>query len=194
MCNNKTSWERTVEFHGHSCPGLAIGFRAAELAMEALRSNRSADEEMIAIVENNSCGIDAVQALAGCSFGKGNLYFLDYGKQVYTFALRGDGCAVRVAVKYGTTYDPEFVALKERANSSNATEKEKELFKDGIRDRVQKLLTAGPEVFDIKEVYINLPERASVYQTLQCAECLEGVMEPRTRLKEGRIVCIPCAG
>ena len=24
----KTDWEKAVEFHGHACPGLAIGFKA----------------------------------------------------------------------------------------------------------------------------------------------------------------------
>ncbi|MBV5307454.1 MAG: formylmethanofuran dehydrogenase, partial [Desulfobulbaceae bacterium] len=30
----KNDWERCVEFHGHSCPGLAIGYRACEAARE----------------------------------------------------------------------------------------------------------------------------------------------------------------
>ena len=29
-------WEKCVAFHGHSCPGLAIGARAAEIALELL--------------------------------------------------------------------------------------------------------------------------------------------------------------
>ena len=33
---NKELWDKCVAFHGHSCPGLAIGFRAATLALELL--------------------------------------------------------------------------------------------------------------------------------------------------------------
>ncbi|WP_302049322.1 FmdE family protein [Desulfosporosinus nitroreducens] len=29
-------WERCVEFHGHICPGLAIGFQAAQIALKVL--------------------------------------------------------------------------------------------------------------------------------------------------------------
>ena len=30
------TWEDCAQFHGHKCPGLAIGYRAAVLAMEKL--------------------------------------------------------------------------------------------------------------------------------------------------------------
>ncbi|MCX6690277.1 MAG: FmdE family protein, partial [Methanoregula sp.] len=40
-----------VAFHGHSCPGLALGYRAAEYAMKALSAGRSEDEDLVAIVE-----------------------------------------------------------------------------------------------------------------------------------------------
>jgi len=29
-------WDRCVEFHGHVCPGLAIGFQAAQIALKVL--------------------------------------------------------------------------------------------------------------------------------------------------------------
>lgn len=29
----KELWERAVDFHGHECPGLAIGARACEAAI-----------------------------------------------------------------------------------------------------------------------------------------------------------------
>lgn len=49
--------------------------------MEALGGGRDIDEEMVAIVENDSCAVDAIQVLTGCTLGKGNLIFRDYGKQ-----------------------------------------------------------------------------------------------------------------
>lgn len=192
MYVEKTQWEKAVEFHGHTCPGLAIGFRATELALEALGSKRSSDEELIAIVENKSCGVDAVQTLAGCSFGKGNLFFHDLGKQVYTFARRRDGSAVRVAVRHGSMHDPEFHALRARVNSGEATEKESDRYHEAFKDRIQRILGAGAEVFDVKKVNVELPSAASIYQTVLCSKCGEGVMEPRVRLKDGKVVCIPC--
>lgn len=191
---SKTSWEKTVEFHGHECPGLAMGFRATELALEALGCDRSVDEELIAIVESSACGVDAVQSLAGCSFGKGNLFHKDLGKSVYTIARRKDGSAVRVAVKYGSTFDPDFRALKERAASAGATNQDRALYREAIKKRIKNILNAGTEMFDVKKVVVELPRPASIYQTLQCGICGEGVMEPRARIKDGRVVCIPCQG
>lgn len=192
MCVEKTPWEKTVEFHGHTCPGLAIGFRATELALAALGGARSSDEELIAIVENNACGVDAVQTLAGCSFGKGNLFFRDLGKQVYTFARRKDGKAVRVAVKHGSMHDPEFHTLRARGNSGEATREDREAYRTALDNRIQRILRAGADVFEVGKVNIEIPAAASIYQTVQCSQCGEGVMEPRARLKAGKVVCIPC--
>ena len=76
------SFEEVSNFHGHSCPGLAFGYRVALAAMDTLAVGHSTDEELVAMVENNSCAVDAIQAMAGCTFGKGNLIFKDHGKQV----------------------------------------------------------------------------------------------------------------
>lgn len=193
-CDKKTPWEKTVDFHGHACPGLAMGFRAAELALDALGCDRSNDEELVAVVENNACGVDALQMLTGCTFGKGNLYFRDLGKTVYTIARRKDNNAVRVAVKYGSTFDSDFKAIKERASSASATQQDKAHYQEVLKKRINSILSAGPEVFDIKKTVLEVPRTATIYQTLQCSECCEGVMEPRARIKDGRVVCMPCEG
>ena len=75
------NFDDAVKFHGHACPGLAIGYRVANLALKEL-GGRARDEELVAIVENNSCAVDAIQLICGCTFGKGNLIFKDFGKQV----------------------------------------------------------------------------------------------------------------
>ena len=77
-----------VEFHGHLCPGVVIGYCTAKLGMRELSARRAGDEELIAIVENDTCAVDAIQVLTGCTFGKGNLFFRDHGKMVFTFATR----------------------------------------------------------------------------------------------------------
>ncbi|NOZ25951.1 MAG: formylmethanofuran dehydrogenase, partial [Nitrospirae bacterium] len=72
------TFEDAVRFHGHVCPGLALGYRVSDLVLREL-GPRSEDEELVAIVENNSCAVDAIQVMTGCTFGKGNLIFRDYG-------------------------------------------------------------------------------------------------------------------
>ena len=70
-----------VRFHGHICPGLAIGYAAVKAGSRVLGLSTAEDEEIVAFVENDSCAVDAVQVLLGCTFGKGNLIFRDWGKQ-----------------------------------------------------------------------------------------------------------------
>src|SRR5512135_2351862 len=94
------NYDDVVEFHGHSCPGLALGYRVSLRALREFK-RRAEDEELVAIVENDSCAVDAVQVLTGCTFGKGNLFFRDHGKHVYTFGLRPSGRAVRVSRRPG---------------------------------------------------------------------------------------------
>lgn len=43
---------RVQEFHGHMCPGLAMGIRAGEIALEEI-GRHAADEEVVAIVETD---------------------------------------------------------------------------------------------------------------------------------------------
>jgi formylmethanofuran dehydrogenase subunit E len=176
MCMEKTDWERAVEFHGHVCPGLAIGFRAAQLALERLGAGRAADEEMVAIVENDACGVDAVQVLTGCTFGKGNLIFRDFGKHVYTFIHRTTQRAVRVAVPTGAFHRPD-------TGDRTAEWRERQ---------VQSILASGEDAFDIREVVCTPPPRAKRLPSVTCYRCGESVMETRARVRDGKTVCIPC--
>src|SRR4030066_84072 len=88
-------FQRCVVFHAHICPGLAIGFRAAKAGLGWLEENRAEDEELVAIVETDACGADAIQVLTGCTFGKGNFLYRDYGKQAFTLFVRKSGRGVR---------------------------------------------------------------------------------------------------
>ncbi len=44
--------DKVVAFHGHLCPGLTMGVRAAEVALREIGPH-SADEEVVAIVETD---------------------------------------------------------------------------------------------------------------------------------------------
>ena len=85
-----TNWETCVQFHGHACGGLTIGYKAACYAAELLELSFSGDEQVVCIAENDACGVDAIQALLGCSIGKGNLLFHMRGKQAFSFYNRAD--------------------------------------------------------------------------------------------------------
>ena len=65
-------------------PGLAIGFKAVEGAIAELGLSDddlpAVDEEIVCVTENDACGVDAVQYLLGCTFGKSNLITRVRGK------------------------------------------------------------------------------------------------------------------
>jgi formylmethanofuran dehydrogenase subunit E len=90
--------ERAVGFHGHMCPGLAMGLRVAELAVAEF-GRHSPENELLAVVETDMCPVDAIQLLTGCTFGRGNLLHLDYGKNVFSFVRPADGKARRIVVR-----------------------------------------------------------------------------------------------
>ena len=92
-------WEKAIDFHGHVCPGLAIGYRAALYAAELLHLTFSKDEETVCISENDACGCDAIQSVLGCSIGKGNLLFHMTGKQAFSFYNRKTGESVRLLLQ-----------------------------------------------------------------------------------------------
>ena len=89
--------QKTIDFHGHWCPGLAMGIRAAEWALNEM--GKAGDEEIVALVETDMCGVDAIQYLTGCTFGKGNLIHQDLGKNAFSFYRRRDGKAARLLAR-----------------------------------------------------------------------------------------------
>jgi len=166
-------YQQIIEFHGHSCPGLAMGYRMAAAALDVLDKTRAKDEELVAIVENDACGVDALQCLSGCTFGKGNLLFRDYGKQVYTVYSRISRKGVRVSFKVQDI--PQ--ALRDN------------------RERFTQWLLSAPQakILTIETVQIPDPEPARILDSRICESCGEGVMETRTRQVDGKCICIPCA-
>ncbi len=184
----------TRSFHGHMCPGLAIGIRAAEIALREIGPH-SADEEIVAVVETDMCGVDAIQYLTGCTFGKGNLIHLDYGKSAFTFIRRSDGKALRIVMRpdaWGER-DPEHTRLFARVRSGEATSAERARFETLHQDRAQQVLDLPEAVlFEVVPVEARIPEPARIHRSLACATCGEIAMETRTRNYGGEVLCLPC--
>lgn len=195
MCTEKSDWDKVIEFHGHSCPGVAIGYHVARVALQKLQTIRAGDEELVAIVENDACGVDAIQVLTGCTFGKGNLIFNDLGKQVYTFACRNSGRAVRLAVKGSIKRrEPSLIELRDKVYAGTASADERKAFHDHQQERIRYILDLPDDEFcEVREIKIEFPAKASIYDSYNCTECGEQVMEPRARIKGGKIVCLPCS-
>lgn len=190
---NQDLIEKTIHFHGHSCPGLALGIRAAEIALAEF--GRASDEEIVAVVETDNCGVDAIQFITGCTFGKGNLIHLDYGKRAFSFYRRSDKKAIRIVQR------PEFF---QEASDEQRTGREKmagegqrpddqERMKEAREARIKRIMEARLEdLFEVKQAQHPLPQKARVLDSLNCQACGEATMESRTRRFQGQTLCLPC--
>jgi len=190
----KMDVEGVKRFHGHWCPGLAMGIRVSEIALREIGPH-AGDEEVVAIVETDNCAVDAIQYFTGCTFGKGNLIHLDYGKSAFTFVRRSDGKAIRIVARPGGSgpSDPEREALYRRVWDGQATEEDRQRVRRLRQEQIQAILDRPvAELFDVQIVAPDIPERARIYESVICTGCGERVMETRIRLLRGRPYCIPC--
>jgi formylmethanofuran dehydrogenase subunit E len=186
---------KCVEFHGHMCPGLAIGFQAARTLMERLGVRKTPDEELIAIVETDACGADAIQVMTGCTFGKGNFIFKNYGKHAFSLIDRRKGTGLRVCLRSDAfQMDPESLSLSEKLQKDEASENEIERFRQLQQKRTQKILDAGAEsLFKVEEISPDILPKARIMESVNCDFCGEPTKMDLLRKMNGKRMCIPCA-
>lgn len=187
------TYDDVVDFHGHSCPGLALGYRVALRALREFKG-RSEDEELVAVVENNSCAVDAVQVMTGCTFGKGNLIVNNYGKQVYTFIRRPSGKGIRIVLNWkGPSETEEAKAILERFRKGNRSKTIMRFVHDRKAAKIKYITGADEKEFmAVTRVKEEPPPEAEIYMSIDCSICGEKVAEPMARIRSGKIVCIPC--
>ncbi len=185
--------DRVIEFHGHSCPGLMIGIRAAELALRTF--DNPPDTELVAVVETDMCGVDAIQFLTGCTMGKGNLIHKDYGKMAFSFhhrpTVKSFRALLRPDVRGGM--DDELGALMRKMADGIITEEDRRRngeLRIALQQRFMQLELE--EMFFVAELPTPTPRPARVLESLTCDACGESTMESRTRRFGGRTLCIPC--
>jgi len=187
--------KKCIEFHGHLCPGLVYGYLVAKEAMSLLKLERSKDEEVVVVSENDSCAVDALQILIGASTGKGNLILKDYGKNAYTILNRSDQRAYRFSRKKHYRYKgeakEEFSRLDAAISSGTATEKEKRRHKKlKSKDLLSKPFA---DVFFTEKVRFIMPPYAPLARSEACATCGEMTMSTKmVDADDGKRVCIPC--
>ena len=184
-----------VQFHGHTCPGLAIGFQAAISLMKRLDVRKAPDEELLAIVETDACGADAIQVMTGCTFGKGNFIFKNYGKHAFSLLDRGKRKGIRVCLLPNVFKpDPVYLSISKKVQMDEASAKEAERFRQLQQVRVQKILGADPEsLFKIEETTTDLPPKARIMESGICDLCGEPTKVDLLHSMNGKKLCIPCA-
>ena len=165
---NKDMWDKSVEFHGHACPGLAIGYRVAMEAVKLFEISSSSDEELVCVTENDACCVDAIQRILSCTIGKGNLIYRGTGKMAFSFFDRKTGRKVRFYLKPAS--------------------------KDMSREERQEFILKAPfeDIFVTGEPKFDVPEKARLFSTIKCEVCGEGAPEHKVRLMDGKKVCLDC--
>ena len=161
-------WKKCVEFHGHECGGLAIGYNVAMYAMKLLNLKRSDDEEVVCISECDACSVDAIQVVLGCSVGKGNLLFHLTGKFAFSFYERKSNRSVRLVLDVhddGMTH-----------------EESRELYMNCSMEKM----------FAVKETKIAIPEHARILDCFVCEACGETVAENYVHIQNGKKLCVDC--
>ena len=161
-------WKDTARFHGHECPGLAIGFKAALAAREYFEISSTDDEDLVCISENDACGIDAIQYLLKCTVGKGNLLIKMRGKSAYNFFDRTKNRSIRLVLK--------------------------DMNKDMTREEKQNYILNhdSKELFDYTEVRHQIPEKARIFNNVTCSNCGEKLAEHFARIQDNKPVCLDC--
>ena len=187
-------FNRCVEFHGHRCPGLAIGFQAARALMDRLGATRAPDEELVAIVETDACGADAIQVMTGCTFGKGNFIFRNYGKHAFALADRKTGRTVRACLRPNTLpSNVEHVVLFEKIRNETASPENLEQYRNLKEKRIQEILESPFEsLFKIEEISFPIPAEAQIVESRTCDYCGEPTKADLLGELDGRKACIPC--
>lgn len=164
-------WEKAVDFHGHSCPGLAVGVRLAlDFRQTIGLEGPAGDEELAALSETDACGVDGLQVVLGCTAGQGNLWVRARGKHVFTLWRSSGGPGLRYSWRGA--------------------------FQGGSRREMTEYFLGGPreELYDCRPSERPRPPRAAAHRSHPCHECGELTAEPNLRVREGELICLDCAG
>jgi formylmethanofuran dehydrogenase subunit E len=185
--------EKTIAFHGHSCPGLVIGIRAAEIALQKLAHVDK--ENLVAVVETDMCGVDAIQFLTGCTFGKGNLIHKDYGKMAFSFYDRSKNVGFRAVLRQDMSGEigSELRSLMNKVEAGTAGQEESVRVQELRNTLQEKYMKADlEEMFIVMDPGLPAPKPARILASLRCEACGEMAMESRTRRFDGKTLCLPC--
>ena len=197
MVDPKSYYEAGLTLHGHKCPAMPMGLRVGAAAMNALGVERAKDGQLLALVELGedhcaTCFADGVQMITGCTFGKGNIKKLHYGKWGVTLVEVTTGRAVRVTPKAEAMLaNKQTEFFKEYREKGVPASKVPAGVVEPLVERVmdapdEKLLTVG-QVFQYE-----IKHRPHSFSGLVCDECGEMVVEGYARIVGDKKVCIPC--
>ncbi|MDE1861359.1 MAG: formylmethanofuran dehydrogenase [Thaumarchaeota archaeon] len=186
-----------IRFHGHKCPAMPLGMRAGLAALKKLGVERASNKELYCYCETGpshaqACFADGIQVATGCTFGKGNIEKLNYGKNAFTLVDVKNKRAVRVCL------NPDFQAKSLSSEFVNQRKKgvePKDIGPEVVDPAVAKVTTVGDdEILKIGEVAdFGFKPVKGTYEWERCAMCGEIVFSTGLRVANGKHYCIPCS-
>ena len=190
--------ETGLRFHGHKCPAMPIGLRAALAAMKVLGVERARDKELRVLAETGKghaagCFVDGIMTATGCTYGKSNIEKLYYNKMAFTLIDARSGRAVRVSLK------PQFFA---KALASPFVQQRKagvppqDIAPEIADPMVSNALNMPEEAFlDIGPIQqVEVPAGKAVFDARPCAKCGELTFVDKLQDSPAGPLCIPCRG
>ena len=159
----KQRYEEAVRFHGHRCPGLAVGLRAAWEAQLRLGT------DVVCVAESVNCAVDGFQSLLGCTFGNGKLLCRPTGKCAFSFYDNNSGESFRLI--QGQL--PQGLDMEEKIDFI-------------LTAPLEQVFAQGP-------VRRPLPDKKKRAPALVCERCGEITDEDKTKRVNGQILCPDCA-
>jgi formylmethanofuran dehydrogenase subunit E len=181
--------------HGHACPPLVLGIRAASLAMTRLGVDRAVDRELFAFVELGSDHYaqgfaDGVQFATGCTFGKDLIVRLPQGKVGVRLVDQVRGRAIRVVPRPEAIDALEgsdwFRACRSRSFVSACADLAGPVVDEILRSSEDALFAVSP-VFPLG---IESPPQR--FESVACDACGERVLAPYIHDVGGRLLCVAC--
>ena len=99
MCVEKTPWEQVIDFHGHTCPEISLGFRVAQIATRELGIRPTASSQLLVTAYTHSCALDAFQVLNRATYGRGTLLVNEKKEHIYHFQYTGTSKGLQISVR-----------------------------------------------------------------------------------------------
>lgn len=185
-------------YHGHLCPELAIGYRAALIACRHLGLCRENAHEFFVLAENMSSAIEALQLVTGCTIGNQNFYAYDMGKQVYYFGRFSTAHESRKALRLALTNlvvdlshkgETEKNILAGRAGTAELKE-----YQQAVDDSVREIMSLPDgDLFSQTWVSLRPPQAPARKDYIRCSCCGEVLaLEKSVPGKDG-LLCRVCA-
>ena len=162
-------YQKAGVLHGHYCPGLAIGVRAAAEALRILEIGEKGFG-LYCIAESRACYQDGIQMVFGTTLGNGNIELRERGKTAFNFYDRQAGRSVRLLLK----------RMPEKMS----------------REELVEFLLSAPvdQVFAQGETRFDAPvDSFTRKKSIVCPCCGEECQEPFLRIRDGKVLCLDCA-